>query len=120
METQTIHKIPEDQDPSRCRGCKALIYWIKSNGRDLPVNPDGLNHLVNCPKASMFKHYDSAKDPKRTHQLALFSRLMDVKYRLSPWEVKFVERIAVKMNGGKTPLTSKEDSILEKIHGERA
>jgi hypothetical protein len=40
----------------RCSGCHAHILWIKTAaGKNMPINPDGTPHWVNCPKAKDFK-----------------------------------------------------------------
>lgn len=120
MNQPIIFEIPEDQDPSRCRGCKSLIYWIKTAaGKFIPTDPDGTNHLINCPQAGKFQHYNLDKDPKRTRQFRLFSQILERKHTLNTWETNFINSITGKFNGGKQ-LTNSEDAALEKIHEERA
>jgi hypothetical protein len=48
-------EIPASANPTECRGCKALIYWIKPKEKAMPVNPDGTSHFATCPKAAEFR-----------------------------------------------------------------
>ncbi len=115
------YDIPEGTDPSRCRGCQAMTYWIKTPaGKNMLVEPDGTPHWATCPKADQFRNYDAEKDPKRARQLHLFSRLLEINYRLTPWEQRFIDSITQKFGDKPRQLTRGEDSALEKIHGERA
>jgi hypothetical protein len=46
------YEIPEGTNPSRCRSCGAVIYWVKTKLRkNMPVNHDGEPHWSNCPHA---------------------------------------------------------------------
>lgn len=50
------YEIPEDACPSQCRGCHAVIYWVKTpKGKNMPVDPDGVPHWGTCRKATDFK-----------------------------------------------------------------
>lgn len=120
MSKEIKFDIPEGTDPSRCRGCKALIYWIKTAaGRNMPVDPDGTSHFATCPKANNFRHYDPSKDPKRTRQFRLFGRLKEIEYRLNSWEQNFLRSITSKFTDPPKQLTKAEDSALEKINEDR-
>ena len=48
-------EIPPSANPSECRGCKAIIYWIKPKDKAMPVNPDGVSHFATCKDAAMFR-----------------------------------------------------------------
>jgi hypothetical protein len=49
-------EIPSSANPTECRGCRALIYWIKTAaGKAMPVNPDGVSHFATCPDAKEFR-----------------------------------------------------------------
>ena len=48
-------EIPPGANPTECRGCRAMIYWIKPKEKAMPVNPDGTSHFSNCPKAAEFR-----------------------------------------------------------------
>jgi len=46
------YEIPAGVDAVHCRGCNAPIYWVlTSEGRPVPVNPDGTPHRATCPQA---------------------------------------------------------------------
>ena len=48
--------IPASAIPTECRGCNALIYWIRTEkGKAMPVNPDGVSHFATCPDAKEFR-----------------------------------------------------------------
>lgn len=116
--TPMTHEIPKGQDPSRCRGCKAIIYWVRTtNDKNKPINPDGTSHFATCPTAKLVANYDPDKDVKRNRQLLLFSQLMGIKHRLPAWERRFIESIAQKFSG-KRRLTVGEDSALEHTHNQ--
>jgi len=55
MGREVKFKILLDANPTECRGCKALIYWIKPKEKLMPVNPDGTSHFSNCPNAKEFR-----------------------------------------------------------------
>lgn len=119
MTTIIKFDIPENQEPARCRGCRALIYWIKtSNGKNMPVDVDGTSHFATCPKADQFRHYNPDKDPKRTRQYRLFSDLLERKSMLPIWETNFMNSITRKFDNSKK-LTNAEDAALEQIHEQR-
>ena len=121
MNKPLLFEIPEGTDPSRCSGCKALIYWIKTDaGKNMPVDPDGTSHFATCPKASSFRHYDPSKDVKRTRQKRLFEECMQRQFRMTTWEKNFINNIILpKFNGKPRKLTNAEDAALEKIHEDR-
>jgi len=48
-------EIPPSASPTECRGCKALIYWIKPKEKAMPVNADGISHFATCEKAAEFR-----------------------------------------------------------------
>lgn len=112
--------IPEGTDPSRCKGCRALIYWIKTAaGKNMPVDKDGTSHFATCPVANNFRNYDPTKDPRRKQQEKMFARLMEIKPRLIMIEQRFVDSISQKFRGNQKQLTKGEDSALEAIHEAR-
>ena len=62
---------------SNCKGCGALIYWIKTKGgKDMPVNPEKttimtmkgeihkgyIPHWATCPKVDNFRFKHSIKE----------------------------------------------------------
>jgi hypothetical protein len=56
-----LFAIPPGVPTSKCRGCQATIYWVKTlNGKRMPVNADGTSHFSNCPKANEFRKSNSA------------------------------------------------------------
>lgn len=51
-----IYDIPDDAQPTSCRGCSAKIYFVRTkNGKWMPVNPDGTPHWGTCDKAKQFR-----------------------------------------------------------------
>lgn len=49
-------EIPPSAHPTECRGCGALIYWIKTAaGKAMPVNQDGVSHFATCKMAAEFR-----------------------------------------------------------------
>lgn len=41
---------------SKCKGCYADIYWVKTpGGKNMPVDIDGTPHWASCPQAEDFK-----------------------------------------------------------------
>lgn len=43
--------------PGYCRGCGQAIWWVTHiNGKPTMYTLDGLNHFINCPKASIFRY----------------------------------------------------------------
>jgi hypothetical protein len=51
-----LSEIPAGTEPKACRGCGAQIYWIITpNGKDMPVNADGISHFATCPDAAKFR-----------------------------------------------------------------
>ncbi len=52
---QLTFAIPKDAQPTECRSCKALIYWIKPKDKPMPVNPDGVSHFATCPQAGKWR-----------------------------------------------------------------
>ncbi len=119
MNKTITFEIPDGAEPSQCRGCKSLIYWIKTTmGRNMPVDPDGTSHFATCPKADSFRHYDPKRDPRRTRQTRIFGLIMGNAHRLNDWEENFMNAVASKMSSGKQ-LTSPEDASLEKIYEDR-
>jgi len=49
-------------DPKACRGCGMTIYFVRhKNGRATPYTADGVNHFINCSKASQFKRPPSGR-----------------------------------------------------------
>lgn len=49
-------EIPPGTKPSTCRGCGAIIFWVRSaHGRNMPLNSDGQSHFSTCPKAAAFR-----------------------------------------------------------------
>jgi len=56
MGREVKFEIPPSASPTECRGCKALIYWIKTAaGKPMPVNADGISHFATCEKAAEFR-----------------------------------------------------------------
>lgn len=55
MAREVKFEIPASAHPTKCRGCKALIYWIKPKEKAIPVNPDGVSHFATCPNAAEFR-----------------------------------------------------------------
>ncbi len=56
MAKKIVYEIPDGTPKSSCRGCHAVIYWIKTaKGKNMPVDPDGQPHWATCPKARSFK-----------------------------------------------------------------
>ena len=50
------YEIPEGTKPARCRGCNAVVYWVKTkNNKNMIVDPDGQPHWATCPEAKKFK-----------------------------------------------------------------
>ena len=42
--------------PAICKGCGAEIYWVRHlNGKNVPYDPDGLNHFGSCVRADQFR-----------------------------------------------------------------
>lgn len=118
--TDITFEIPEGTEPSRCKGCKALIYWIKTRAdKNMPVDPDGTSHFATCPNANKFRNqYHPDKDPKRQRQARLFGDIMENKHRLNVWETNFINSITSKFDSGRE-ITNSEDAVLEKIHEDR-
>jgi hypothetical protein len=57
-----VYDIPAGTAPSKCRGCGAEIYWVKTRqGKNTPANHDGTSHFSTCPKADDFRK--GAKKP---------------------------------------------------------
>jgi len=53
---QLTFDIPEDAQPSKCRGCGETVYWIITrNGKRMPVDPDGTSHFATCPSAERYR-----------------------------------------------------------------
>ena len=51
-----VYEIPPGTRPGHCRGCNAIIYWIKTKaGKNMPVDEDGQPHWGSCSKAKDFK-----------------------------------------------------------------
>lgn len=49
------YEIPAGTDAAKCRGCHAVIYWIKTpKGKNMPVDRDGRSHFETCPDANRF------------------------------------------------------------------
>lgn len=41
---------------SHCRSCKAEITWVETpNGKQTPIEPDGMTHWARCPQARQWK-----------------------------------------------------------------
>ena len=63
--------IPRDTSPAPCKGCGAMVYWIRTRkGKLMPVDTRvdgglepmrdrdgrGLSHFATCPKADRFRN----------------------------------------------------------------
>lgn len=49
-------KIPAGTPKGRCKGCDAEILYVRTDkGGQIPVNPDGTSHFINCPKGDQFR-----------------------------------------------------------------
>jgi hypothetical protein len=49
-------EIPPGANPTECRGCKALVYWIRTEkGKLMPVDPGGVSHFATCKDAAKFR-----------------------------------------------------------------
>lgn len=109
-------EIPEGTEPARCRGCKAVIFWIKTErGRNMPVDPDGTSHFANCPDADRFRNaYHPDRDPRRPEQNRQYSKVMERFHKLTPWEQKTIKHMAPKFERNKE-LTKTEASALRSI-----
>lgn len=108
-----LFNIPEGAQQSHCKGCKAIIYWIKTeSGRPMPVDPDGTSHFASCPNASDFrKQYHPDEDPRRPDQAQQYSSLMARINRLNTWEQNFIRSIGGKFNNARE-LTKNEARVL--------
>jgi len=50
------NKINDLNKYSKCSGCRAKIYWIKTdNNKNMPIDPDGVSHFATCPAAVKFR-----------------------------------------------------------------
>ncbi len=110
------YDIPPDADPRRCRGCQALIWFVKTEkGRSMPVEKDGAPHWGRCPKSDRFRGYDPSQDPKRPAQRQAYDRLLQVRYRLTTkWAISFMQSMDTKFRNGQR-LTNPEDAALHKL-----
>jgi len=44
-----LWKLPTDKKASKCKYCKAEIFWVKSKkGKNIPVNDGGICHYDTC------------------------------------------------------------------------
>lgn len=49
-------EIPKGTGASECKGCSALIYWIKTKaGKNMPVDADGKPHWATCTQPDKFR-----------------------------------------------------------------
>ena len=56
MGKKIVFDIPTGTPKAQCRGCGALIYWIKTKkGKNMPVDADGQPHWATCEKADTFR-----------------------------------------------------------------
>lgn len=52
MPQPKIYEIPQGANLSKCRSCKADIYWgLTDNNKNVPLNLDGTSHYTTCPDA---------------------------------------------------------------------
>jgi hypothetical protein len=54
--------------PSTCKGCGARIIWMRhlDASKNVPYDPDGVNHFITCPQAGRFRKRTKRNDT-RTH-----------------------------------------------------
>lgn len=115
--TEIKFEIPEGTEPSRCKSqrCKALIYWIKtSEGKNMPVDPDGTCHFATCVDAEKFRRYDPAEDPRRPEQAQQFTELTQIRHRLPARDQNFLRSIAPKFSS-RRELTKGEAAALHAL-----
>lgn len=109
------YEIPAGTDPSRCRGCKALIWWVKTpKGKNMPVDKDGAPHWGTCPKSDRFRGYDPSTDPLRPMQRQQFDELRQREYRMNDKERGFMVSMNAKFRDGQK-LTNGEAAYLHKL-----
>lgn len=100
---------------SRCRGCKDIIYWVKTkNGNLMPINPDGKSHFATCPKADDFRNYNPKKDIRRAEQRQNLSLIQQKLFGLTSWEKRFIKAIELKFKNDRK-ITRHEDAVLNSI-----
>jgi hypothetical protein len=45
-----VYEVPKHKKASKCRSCQGEIWWVKTkNGKNVPVNNDGVCHFDTCP-----------------------------------------------------------------------
>ena len=116
MNKEIKFEIPEGTEPSRCKSqrCKALIYWIKPKGKNMPVNPDGTCHFATCVDAEKFRRYKPEEDPRRPEQVQQFSELMQISHRLPTRDQNFLRSVAPKFSN-RRELTKWEANALDAL-----
>lgn len=117
------YEIPKGTSASKCRDCQEYIYWIKSrNGKNLPVNADGICHFDTCTKRGQ-----SRQRPQIVIAPAKFLPLLnDLKDRLDDIERAdddkshdFVERLLLMKEGNQLhQITQDQFEWLERLHAE--
>lgn len=56
MSKEIKYEIPEGTKPAICKGCRQVIYWVKTEaGKNMPVDADGTPHWATCPQRQAFK-----------------------------------------------------------------
>lgn len=107
------YDIPPDADPRRCRGCQALIWFVKlDNGKLRAVEKSGTRHK--CPNADRFRGYDPSKDPLRPTQRQQFDELRQREYRMNDKERGFMVSMTAKFRNGQK-LTNGEAAYLHRL-----
>lgn len=109
------YDIPPDADPRRCRGCQALIWFVKTEkGKSMPVEKDGTPHWGRCPKSDRFRGYDPSTDPLRPTQRQQFDVLKQREYRMHDSERSFMASMTAKFKNGQR-LTKGEAAYLHRL-----
>ena len=109
------YDIPEGKDPVRCRGCQALVWWVKTKrDKNMLVEKDGVPHWGRCPKSDRFKGYDPSTDPLRPTQRQQFDELRQREYRMHDKERGFMLSLAAKFKNGQR-LTKGEAAYLHSL-----
>ena len=121
MKREIKFVIPPGTDPSRCRGCQAQIFWIKTEaGKNMPLDPDGIPHWATCPKADQFRSPpDDFQKKQRDEQATMIAEVNRRSYRLTPWERNFISIAESEIAKGR-PLTRERESKLLEIYEAKA
>ena len=58
-----VYEVPTHKKASKCRSCQAEIWWVKTkNGKNVPVNADGICHYETCTEKRPVPVQTSASD----------------------------------------------------------